>query len=133
MPPNASAGSILGDKSFGPSERVNIQQGGRSCSNLSKLRWNGIRWCELVRLEGVMPSKLSDATLGSDALHLESPEIQGSQEGEQIVFLNRSEKVRGKDQPRRQVFVNTGPLPGCHASTLCEFPLLLVRPAWLLA
>lgn len=69
--------------------------------NFGKLGWNGIRRCELIRLESVMPSKLPDPAAGGNALHLERPKIQRSDEGQQILFLNRIEEVRREDQPGR--------------------------------
>lgn len=70
-------------------------------ANFGELGWNGIRRCELIGLEGVMPPKLPDPAPGGDALHLESPEVERLDEGQQTLFLNRSEEVRKEDQPGR--------------------------------
>ena len=54
--------------------------------------WIGRR--ELIRLEGVMPSKLFDAALCRNPVHLKGAEVQAANELQESVLFSDCQKLR---------------------------------------
>jgi hypothetical protein len=63
-----------------------------------------------------MPSKLFDAALCCNAVHLKSPEVHANDERQKLILFGGREELRQEDQSGWQVVALAGPFAASHTN-----------------